>query len=404
MTLLPNAAPSQLVALLIALSLLLAPAVVTQSASAQSSETASERSINAREETPVDIPASWRDAEEALELPPPLPNYTEMIDGNIRWLYPSHALKRESEALRDALPRAWRIVADDLGLGDIPPLHIRLALNPEHLRQLSPRRARAPEFAVGVAYPRAGIILVSLSAEAPATNLDPEKVLIHELSHVALRIAVDGRPLPRWFVEGLAIHHAEENHLRRITTLFAATARGEPLDLDSINRGFSARSHQVNEAYAASADLVRYLRAQAADEEVFTALLAHLREGHDFETALRMSYGFDLETLERAWLTDLRRRFPRISLEGVSMLGFSLATLLAIAAGWKRIRRKKKRLREMAAEERLEEKRRRALDLEAQLDFEKKRLEAALKLALKEEFADSPVPRTMPPGEESQGD
>lgn len=358
----------------------------------------------ARNETPVDVPAAWRDAETRLELPPPLPNYQESIEGPIRWLYPSHALKKESAALRSALPRAWRVVASDLGLDALPPLHIRLALNPEHLRQLSPRRARAPEFAVGVAYPRAGIILVSLSAEAPATNLDPEKVLIHELSHVALRIAVDGRPLPRWFVEGLAIHHAEENHLRRITTLFAAAARGEPLDLDSINRGFSARSHQVNEAYAASADLVRYLRAQAADEEVFTALLAHLREGHDFETALRMSYGFDLETLERAWLTDLRRRFPRISLEGVSMLGFSLATLLAIAAGWKRIRRKKKRLREMAAEERLEEERRRALDLEAQLDFEKKRLEAALKLALKEEPADSPVPRTMPPGEESQGD
>lgn len=383
MTLLPNAAPSQLVALLIALSLLLAPAVVTQSASAQSSETASERSINAREETPVDIPASWRDAEEALELPPPLPNYTEMIDGNIRWLYPSHALKRESEALRDALPRAWRIVADDLGLGEIPPLHIRLALNPEHLRQLSPKRARAPEFAVGVAYPRAGIILVSLSAEAPATSLDPEKVLIHELSHIALRLAVGGRPLPRWFVEGLAIQHADENHLRRITTLFAAAARGEKLDLISINRGFSARSHQVNESYAASADLVRYLRAQSKDESTFPLLLDYLRDGRDFETALRLSYGFDLASLERAWLNDLRRRFPRVSLEGVSMLGFSIATLLAIAAGTKRIRRKKKRLKEMARDEEREEERRAAREFEAIVEFEEKRLEAMLKLALR---------------------
>lgn len=334
-------------------------------------------------ETPVDIPAAWRDAEEALELPPPLPNYQEELDGPIRWLYPASALKKESGALRAALPRAWRVVADDLGLDELPPLHIRLALNPDHLRQLSPRRARAPEFAVGVAYPRAGIILVSLSAEAPATSLDPEKVLIHELSHIALRIAVDGRPLPRWFVEGLAIQHADENHLRRITTLFAAAARGEPLDLASINRGFSARSHQVNEAYAASADLVRYLRAQSSDDEAFAALLAYLRAGHHFEASLRMSYGFDLASLERAWLGDLRRRFPRISLEGVSMLGFSLATLLAMAAGIKRIRRKKRRLKEMAAEEEREEERRRALEFAAMVEFEQKRLEAMLKLAMR---------------------
>jgi hypothetical protein len=316
-------------------------------------------------ETPVDIPSAWRESQAALGLPPLLPGYVEERDGAVLWAFPERSFRSERAHVRAEFPEAWRVVSEDLGLDAVPPLTIRLALNPEHLRALSPRNAPAPEFAVGVAYPSAGLVLVSLTAEAPATDLDPVSVLTHELSHVALRIAVRGRPLPRWLVEGLAIEHARENNLRRITTLFAAASNEGLLSLRDLDGGFSSTSHQVNVAYAQSADLVRYLRAQSPDEDTFRDLLRMVASDVPFEEALLQTYGFDLTSLERAWLNDLRRRYPRISLEAVMSLGWLVAALLLIAAFWVRLRKKRRRLAEMARREAMEERLRELRDAAA---------------------------------------
>ena len=74
-----------------------------------------------------------------------------------------------------------------------------------------------------------------------------------------------------------------------------------------------------------------------------------------FEEALLELYGFDIRTLERAWLNDLRRRYPRISLEAVMSIGWLLAALLVFAAFWVRIRKKRRRLAEMARREAMED-------------------------------------------------
>jgi hypothetical protein len=316
-------------------------------------------------ETPVDIPTAWRETQAVMGVPPLLPGYVEEREGPLVWALPERSFRRETDALREAFPEAWRAVSEDLGIDLELPLHIRLTLNPEHLRALSPRNAPAPEFAVGVAYPSAGLILVSLTAEAPATSLDPVAVLTHELSHVALRVAVRGRPLPRWLVEGLAIEHAGENNLRRITTLFAAASNEGLLSIREIDGGFSSTSHQVNVAYAQSADLVRYLRAQSPYEETFRDLLRTVASDVPFEEALLEIYGFDLQSLERAWLNDLRRRYPRISLEAVMSLGWLTAALLVFAAYRVRIKRKRRRLAEMAHREAVEDRLREITNREA---------------------------------------
>jgi hypothetical protein len=335
-------------------------------------------------ETPVDIPTAWRENQAIIGVPPLLPGYVEERAGALTWSLPEHSFRRESEALRDAFPEAWRAVSKDLGIDVSLPLHIRLALNPEHLRALSPRNAPAPEFAVGVAYPAAGLVLVSLTAEAPATSLDPVAVLTHELSHVALRVAVRGRPLPRWLVEGLAIEHAGENNLRRITTLFAAASNEGLLSIREIDRGFSSTSHQVNVAYAQSADLVRYLRAQSPDPETFRDLLRTIGSDVPFEEALLDIYGFDLSSLERAWLNDLRRRYPRISLEAVMSLGWLTAALLVLAAYRVRLKRKRRRLAEMATREAVEDRLREIATNEA-VEDRLREMEAAAKKAHEED-------------------
>ena len=338
----------------------------------------------AEAETPVDIPAAWRAGQAAVGVPPLMPGYVTERHGAVTWSMPARSFRAESASLREAFPEAWRTVSRDLGIENVePPLTIRLALNPVHLRALSPTNAPAPEFAVGVAYPAAGLVLVSLTAEAPAADLDPHSVLVHELSHVALRLAVRGRPLPRWLVEGLAIEHAGENNLQRITTLFGAASREGLLSIHALDRGFSATSHQVNVAYAQSADLVRYLRSQSVEEETFRELLRAVADDVPFEAALLEHYGFDLASLERAWLHDLRRRYPRISLEAVMSIGWLIAALLLIAAFWVRLRKKRRRLAEMARREALEERLR--------------MLHEAAERAQNDELADEPHdgPRTL---------
>ena len=71
--------------------------------------------------------------------------------------------------------------------------------------------APPPAYAVGVAYPALGLVLLTLSAPDTWERPDLDRVFIHELAHVATHRAAGGNGVPRWLDEGIAIHVAGEN-------------------------------------------------------------------------------------------------------------------------------------------------------------------------------------------------
>lgn len=286
------------------------------------------------------------------ELPPAPEGYSETTLGDVRWTYPEG-----DEATRDALhaviEEAWPRLEHDLGQDVDDAIVVRLARNPEQMRRLAPRGAPPPTYASGVAYPALGVIL--LTKTAPETWTPPElaQVLVHELSHVSLRRAVGegSSELPRWFVEGVAIHHAEERSLDRFQVLWNAHVQEALLSLDELDGRFPARVHEVSLAYAQSADVVSFLRREDPDGIRFRELVRHLRDGRTFDDALLDAYALTPTQLDREWNAAITERMGTLPMVIGGATFPAVGVVLLLFAWRKRRRQAKQRLGAMAAEE-----------------------------------------------------
>ncbi|HEY8432138.1 MAG TPA: hypothetical protein VIL20_27365 [Sandaracinaceae bacterium] len=303
----------------------------------------------ARADEPVDVPE--RD-EAALEAPlPDAPaGFRREEAGDVVWEYHerTEAIARE---LIEVHREAWPRIAEELGGVVDGSLVVRIARSPEEMAALAPIGQPPPPYASGVAYPRRGLVLLTLTAPETWQRPDVDRVLVHELSHVALHRAVNGHPIPRWFSEGVAIHQAGEHSLERLRTLWSGAVSGRLLPMEELSRGFDASPHRVNLAYAQSADFVRWLLARDDGEAQFTELIERLGRGQPFETAFALTYSVSLRSLEIAWHDDLAKRFQAWPLLFGSGSLWALAALLIVIAYVRRKRKDQETLREWEKEE-----------------------------------------------------
>jgi hypothetical protein len=268
----------------------------------------------------------------ATPLLEPPPGYAMERDGNVRWTYPLSA-SDEVAALRAYQKVAWRRVVNELGAPVSDELDIRVALNPEQMQALAPPKSPLPGYADGVAFPKAGLVLLTLTAPETFFRPDMNRVLTHELSHVALERAVRGGAIPRWFSEGVAVHQAGESSLARIQTLWNATLRGQLLSLQELSTSFPRDHSQVDLAYAQSADFVGYMLEGQDEQDHFQALLRELALGRPFAEAVQATYHVPLSYLEREWRSTLQRhygRWPALFM-GLTVFWVLGAALLAVA-------------------------------------------------------------------------
>lgn len=283
-------------------------------------------------------------------LPSPIPNgYTVEKRGAVRWIYPTSATDEAAE-LMEAQPAAWRKLQSAFGSELSPELDIRIGIHPDDMRRLAGRPL--PSYASGVAIVGEGLVLLSLTAPETWLRPDMQKLLVHELSHVALHRAVAGHTLPRWFTEGVSIHRAGERNIVRIRTLWQGAVQQRLIRLEQLSNAFPADHHSVDLAYAQSADLVRYMLDGRDERARFRELIGLLREGVAFETAVHRAYHVTLGYLEREWRNQIQRRYGRWPSVLVGLTGVWALAALLLVAGYIRTRHRHRRtLRQWAHQE-----------------------------------------------------
>lgn len=261
--------------------------------------------------------------------------------GDVRWIFPQEAedLVDDLQALQKA---AWKKLSEELGGEIASRTEIRIAVNPDKMQMLAPPGATLPKYATGVAFPSEGLILLTLTAPESWKPSPVRSVLVHELSHLALHRAVDGRPLPRWFQEGVALRQAEESSLGRLRVLWEAVVQDRLIPLQNLSRGFPELYRPADLAYAQSADFVGFLLDGSDNQRRFRRLVAATRETGDFSKAVLGSYNVSLGYLEREWRRGLKDRFGRLPLllTGVGTVWVLTSALLLF--GYFRVKRRQK--------------------------------------------------------------
>lgn len=287
----------------------------------------------------------------------PLPRGFDTFDaGWIHLAYPPSLSQWVEPLIQEA--QSFRTEASlRLGQPVLSKVRVRLAEDPTQMATLAPTGAPYPKYAVGVAYSKLELILLTHTPVHPNSNHDLLEVFRHELAHVALEEAVQGARVPLWFNEGLAVHLSRENAFARTQTLWTAVVSGNLIPLAEIERHFPDDIVGVPLAYAQSADVVRYL-LRTEDQERFRSLIKRLRRGQGFEAAMSDSYGFDSYSLERVWQADAESRntvWP-VLMSGTLVWG---GAMVLVAMAWRRKRKRQEAtLRRWAREEALDELRR----------------------------------------------
>src|SRR5688572_323592 len=207
-------------------------------------------------------------------LPEPPPSFNVYDGGWIRFYYPP-SVRERVQPLIAAADDVRAELSAWLGQAVLRKLTVYIGRTPGEMATLAPEGAPFPKYASGVAYSELGLVLLTIGPVYPNARHELEEIFRHELTHVALHDATSGRPLPRWFNEGLAVFASGESSFDRMHTLTTATLAGTLLPLRQLERTFPADAVAAEVAYAQAADVVRFLMRQQ-DRHRFTGLIERM--------------------------------------------------------------------------------------------------------------------------------
>lgn len=160
-----------------------------------------------------------------------------------------------------------------------PPIQVVLAGEDSTVaREVSPWTAG---FAIGQQS-----LIVLFPDRSPAYPHDTlEDVLRHEVAHVLISRAAGGRPVPRWFHEGLAVAVERPWGFKDRSRLAAELLFGPRLTLREIDGLFSGNQSTQSRAYSLSAAVVRDLM-NAHGTTAPAAILRRVADGGTFDEAV----------------------------------------------------------------------------------------------------------------------
>jgi hypothetical protein len=254
------------------------------------------------------------------------------------------SLNRVAARVRAIPPERFLDAMRLAGLTDPGP-PIQVFLGPEG----SDLAAGVPPWVSGYAYGAEGVIVL-LPARTPAyPDSSLEELVRHEVAHVLVARAAGGRPLPRWFHEGVAMIAGSSWGLDDRSRLTVTMIGGNQVSLAEVEREFSGGRGSTFNAYAIAGAFVNELLGREGDDAV-ARILAGVGRGLSFEDAFRGATGSTLADAERSFWRRQTLWYRWVPILTSSVTLWMLITLLAIWAMGKR-RARDAALRRMWEEE-----------------------------------------------------
>ena len=205
------------------------------------------------------------------------------------------------------------------------PIRIELAPNAATFSKLT--AGNAPEWGAGIAVPEAGLIVLRAYGGTGGAYDEMQRVLRHELAHIALHRYLGDAIIPRWFDEGYAEWSSGELDMDGAWLLRVSFATQRAPPLDSLELSWPAMSTDARVAYLLAASVVQYLVRESGTRGL-DLFLQHWRSSHSFDSALAVTYGLSLDQLEKHWRNDVKHRYGWLAVVSQTSVAF---TFLAIA-------------------------------------------------------------------------
>jgi hypothetical protein len=221
-----------------------------------------------------------------------------------------------------------------------------------------------PSWISGYALSDRGLIVLLPQRVPSYPDSSIDDLLRHEVAHVLIARAAGGRPLPRWFHEGLAMIAGGSWGFEDRSRLTLALLTDRPVSLEELERRFAAGQGEVNRSYAIAGAFVRELFDRYGPEAA-PRLLAGVARGLSFEQAFREATGVTMAAAESSFWSRQTFWYRWVPVLTSSVTLWLLITLLALWA--MRHRRERDAARRRAWDE---EEERLRLAAEARMELE----------------------------------
>jgi hypothetical protein len=192
------------------------------------------------------------------------------------------------------------------------------------------------------------VLFPTRSLSYPSDTL--EDVFRHEVAHVLIWRASAGRPVPRWFNEGLAMAAERDRQFRDQTELLYQLVTSSPINLEDLNRLFSGGQNDQTRAYALAGALVHDV-LQRYGSAAGSEILLRVSGGARFEAAFEDVTGLTPENMESEFWHRQRRWSTWVPIIGSSTTLWLAVTALALLAIYRRQRRNREIEERWAKEE-----------------------------------------------------
>jgi hypothetical protein len=202
------------------------------------------------------------------------------------------ALAGTAAQLRAMDPSRLVSVMHLVGLTDPGP-PIRVILAPEG----SGAATVVPPWVSGYAVGEQGMIVLLPGRVPSYPDSSLADLLAHEVAHVMVTRAAGGRPLPRWFHEGMAMIAGLSWGFDDRSRLTLALLVDRPVSLAELDDRFAGGQAEVNRAYAIAGAFVRDLFDRYG-QGVAARLLHEVAGGHSFADAFRLATGVPMAAAE----------------------------------------------------------------------------------------------------------
>jgi hypothetical protein len=224
-------------------------------------------------------------------------------------------------------------VASLLGIRDSgPPVQVQLVReNSELARSVAP-------WIAGFAVADSNLVVIFPARSPGYPDHTLEDVLRHEVAHVLIARATGGRPIPRWFNEGVAMAVERDRQFQDETQLLYQLVTGGRTDMDAIDRLFAGSQSDQVRAYALGGAFVHQMM-QRSGPTAIQDILQRVNRGSTFESAFAGATGQTLSQAQTEFWRSQRIWTSWIPILTSSTLVWSTITILALLAFYMRRRR-----------------------------------------------------------------
>jgi hypothetical protein len=214
---------------------------------------------------------------------------------------------------------------------------IRVVLVPE----TSPLAGDVPSWVSGYALGNESTIVLFPSRVRSYPDNNLRALVHHEVAHVLVAQAARGRPVPRWFNEGVATVAAREWGVEDRARYAMAVLGGGTSTTAGLDAGFEGNDAEVRRAYALSAAFVRFLQQRYGTLTTAT-VLQRVGGGRSFEEAFAATTGVPLSEAEQIFFEEdafWNTWLPFLTSTGALWMAVTLLALVAIQRRRARSRR-----------------------------------------------------------------